>query len=402
MGGCLEGIRVLSWCGYHVGPHAASQLGDMGAEVIKIEDRGKGDPARVPRVGGGVDYRAPGGRSYYFEAMNRSKKSVAVDLKRPEGREVIYRLVKSSDVFMTNFRSRAQVGLCLDYETLKRYNPKLIYAHAGGFGRKGPDAELGAFDPAGQARSGIMRAQRPSDAGPWTVSGMGDQMGSITLAYGILGALVARERQGIGQEVYASILGSMTWLLTSDLSMTLLTGKEFGDASDLKVPRFSLVNQYRAADGEWLHLCLFRDEWVRLCQATGLERLIEDPRFDTEEKRHENRKELVAILSEVLAQRPRAEWLQLFKEKDLFSAPVNTISDLASDPQVIENEYIIDYDHPALGRVKFTGYPIYFSETPSQVRSPAPVLGEHTEEILLGIGGYSREELQSLKDREVI
>jgi len=400
----LEGIRCLEWGIWHHGVAAGAMLGDLGAEVIKIEEPGRGDPGRGMDTLFGVPLSLPGGRNAFFEASHRNKKSITIDLKKPAGREVVYRLVRNVDVFYTNFRKSLARRLGLDYETLSRYNPRLIYAHASTYGPKGPDSEKRGFDWAGQARSGLMTVTGEPDMPPLPVGGGPiDQMGSITLAYGILVALLARERLGIGQEVHTSMLGSGMWLQYINVTSYLLRGREMSRHSRRRAPN-PLGNYYRCADGKWLALLEVQSDrfWGDFCKALGIEELKDDPRFKDVKARRQNREELIAILDRIFATRTREEWLKIFEGYDFAYCPVNTISDLASDPQVLENEYIVDFEYPDLGKVKVMGLPVSLSRTPGRVRSPAPHLGQHTEEVLLEVGGYTWEEIARLREEGVI
>src|SRR5712691_4680100 len=206
----LDGVRILDWTIWQQGPVATMMLGDLGAEVIKLEERVGGDPGRGVMSVAGVLIGTSEGHNFYFEANNRHKKSLTLDLKKPEAKEIVYKLVEKSDVFAQNFRKGVAARLGLDYQTLSQYNPKLIYASASGYGPEGPDSGEPSFDYMGLARSGIMNAVGEPDMDPQSITGgIADQMGAIMLAYGVMTALVVRERYGIGQEVDTSHLGSM-------------------------------------------------------------------------------------------------------------------------------------------------------------------------------------------------
>jgi len=403
--GPLEGIRVLDMTVFQQGPAAGMYLADMGAEVIKIEDPARGDPGRgVMSLLGSIMSSPTTGVNYYFEAHNRNKKGIAVDLKKERGREIIYRLVSHSDVFLSNYLPETLKKLGLDYETLSRYNPRLVYALASGYGPRGPDKDKPSFDLAAQARSGMMSivaeaGQPPLDAG----IGTADQLGGLMLAYGILAALLARERLGRGQEVCASLLGSMVSLQSMWVQSYLFSG-----VLPAKVPREAarnpFWNTYRAGDGKWFILSMARSDeiWEGLCHVLGLEELLTDPRFESHEKRLENGPELIAILDRAFSKFNREELLALLDKAGLICAPVNTYDAVAADPQVKENDYITEIDHPILGRSRVVGIPIHFSLTPAKVVRAAPQLGQHTEEILVEVCGYSWDEIAELKEEGVI
>ena len=400
----LEGIRIIDWTLWQLGAVATAMLGSWGAEVIKLEER-NGDPARGTRRIRGLPAALPGGRNVTHEMYSRNKKSVTVDLKQPEGKEIVYRLVEKSDVFVQNRRPGAAKRIGLDYQSLSKYNEKLIYATGSGFGLKGPDANMLAMDFLGIARSGVMFTARGQDKPP-EIFGVGtaDQIGAIFLAYGIMTALVARERLGIGQELDVSHLGSMIALEELGVTATLLTNLGFPEQVREKALN-PLWNCYQCSDGKWIALGHFQPDpyWPRLCRALKLEHLENDPKFHNYEAKEQNNEELIRILDEVFSTRTRPEWLTILSKEDLIYCEVNTFNDLAQDPQVIANEYVEEFDHDVLGKIKLVGSPVKLSKTPAiPTRTRAPELGEHTEQVLLDIAGYSWEDISSLRDKEVI
>src|SRR5262245_33564009 len=264
----LEGIRVVDWTIWQQGPVSTVMLADLGAEIIKLEALDGGDPGRGILSVFGRPTGDIGGRNYYFEANNRHKKSLALDLKKPEAREIVYRLVESSDVFVQNFRKGVAARLGLDYSALSGRNRRLIYASATGYGPKGQDSAEPSFDYMGLARSGIMLAVGEPDMEPMNVTGgIADQMGAMMLAYGVLAALVARERFGVGQEVDASHLGAMSFLQGLNLACRLILGKEFKRFPRTNVPN-PLWNHYRCADEKWICLAMPQSDryWPDFCK----------------------------------------------------------------------------------------------------------------------------------------
>ncbi|MFH1349901.1 MAG: CoA transferase [Pseudomonadota bacterium] len=399
----LEGIRVLDCGTYHAGPGGTAILGDLGAEVIKIEQPGIGDPIRQAGRIGKINLRIPGNRSFFCEGANRNKKSVTVDLGTETGKEIIYRLVSRSDVFMTNMRQPVVENLKITYPILREINPKLIYASVSAYGPNGPDRDLGGFDYQGQARSGFMYSMGEEGMPPAVCQfGIIDQATAVMTSHQIITALYMRERQGIGQEVHVSILGSAIFLLYFNILIAHMTGVEA--PRHTRSREHPLRNYYRCQDGPWLMMTLLPPDrhWGSLCRAVGRPELENDPRFDTDDKRLENAEALVAILDEIFASRPRQEWLRIFAEYDIFSCGVNSIMDLQNDPQVLENGYLVDFEHPTLGRIKLPGYPVHFSESWAGITSAAPDLGEHTEEVLMDAGGYTGEEISQFKKQQVI
>ena len=399
----LEGIRVLD-CGiYHAGPGGLAILGDLGAEVIKIEEPKTGDPIRMVSRIGSIPLGLPGGRTVFCEGANRNKKSVGVNLKTKKGQEIVHRLAGRSDAFMTNMRQEAVEGMNITYPILRKINPRLIYASVSAFGPKGPDSNLGGFDYQGQARSGLMYSMGEADTPPMVCQfGIIDQATAIMVSHQIITALFMRERTGLGQEVHVSILGSATFLLYFNILIAHMAGFE--------VPRHRrstehpMRNYYQCGDGHWLMMTLTPPErhWGPLCQALGHPELEDDPHFNTDDKRLENAEQLVTIFDGLFATRPRDEWLKIFAEYDLFCCGINSVTELANDPQITENDYLVDFEHPTLGKIKIPGYPAHFSESWAKTTSAAPELGEHTEEVLVELGGYTEKEVVQLKEEGVL
>lgn len=399
----LEGIRVLECGMYHAGPGGTAILADMGAEVIKVEPPGTGDPIRTSRRIGSISFEIAGNRNVFNEGANRNKKSVTVNLKTKEGQEIVHRLARQSDVFMSNMRHNVIQKLNLDYATLRELNPRLIYATVSAFGHKGPDKDRGGFDYQGQARSGFMYSMGEADTPP-TASQFGiiDQATALNTCQQITTALLMRERFGMGQEIKISIMGTAMYLLYFNVLIAQMQG--------IEVPRHKrasehpLRNYYQCGDGRWLMMTLTPPErhWGPLCKALDRIDLQNDPRFDTDDKRLDRAEELVAILDKAFSARPRDEWLDIFGKYDLFCCSINSLMELKDDPQVLENDYLVDLDHPTLGKIKVPGYPADFSESWIKTTAAAPELGGHTEEVLLGIGGYSKEEVGKLKKDQII
>lgn len=410
MAGVLDGILVLDWCQFQQGNAATAMLADFGATVIHIEDRVYGDPgrgvrARTAGVGNTRVPQLPHGRSWYFETFNRGKKSLTVDLSKEKGKEVVYRLVKKSDVFVHNFRQGVPEKLGVDYETLSRHNPRLIYAAGSGYGPNGPDSREPAFDLLGQARSGIMSMVGEPEMPPMFAEiGIADQVGGMMISYGVLLALLARQRYGIGQKIDVSLLGSMmalqSYLLGSQLYLNQDSRKHV--RSQATNP---LWNYYQCQDGKWLVLSMGQSDryWPTVCKGLGINQLEQDPRFVNMMARIENCEELIRIMDDVFLTRSAAKWKSALKEAgDVICDTVQNFADLLKDPQVLSNNYIVDCNHEVLGPVKLIGTPVVMSETPAVIRCEAPELGQHTEEILTELGGYSWEEIGRLRDEEVI
>jgi len=399
----LEGIRVLELGMFHAGPGGGAILGDLGAEVIKLERPGTGDKVRGLKRVGKVILGLNDNTSLWHEAANRNKKSIVVDLSKEQGREVVYRLIDKSDVFLTSLRRPAVEKMKMTYPILSRIQPKLIYAWVSGYGPHGPDKDLAAFDYQGQGRSGLMfTVGEPGMIPLASQFGIIDQTTSIMASHQIITALLMRERSGIGQEVHVSILSSALYIQYANVLMALI--------SEYEVPRHQrstehpLRNYYKCADGRWIILTMVSSEkdWTQFCRALGTPELAEDTKFDTSEKRNTDSAQLVALLDEVFYTRSSDEWLSVLTQHDIPSGPVNRLLDLRDDPQIVQNDYIVDFDHPKLGKIKIPGYPVHFSHADVGTKSGAPDLGEHTEAVLSDIGGYSAEEIAQLRNEGII
>lgn len=399
----LEGYRVIDWTIWQQGPVCSAMLGDLGAEVIKVEERIGGDPGRGMLRMSGVDLADR--PNFYFEANNRNKKSLTLDLKKPEAREIIYQLAAKSDVFVQNFRKGVAGRLGLGYDDLRKHNAKLIYATASGYGPEGPESGDPSFDQLGLARSGIMFAAGEPDMPPLAIAGgVADQMGAIMLAYGVMTALLARERFGIGQEVDASHLGSMTMLQGLSVAARLMMG--------FAIPRMPrkgqgnpLWNHYQCKDGKWICLGMLQPDryWADFVQVIGRPELATDERFTDLRVRATNAPAAIQALDEAFATKPRDEWMKILRAGgDFIFCQVNSVDELPDDPQVQANDYVTDFDHPRFGMTKVVGMPLRLRETPGSVRLPAPEFGEHTEDVLVNLLGYSWEQVAELKEKEAI
>ena len=398
----LRGVRALEWGAFHAGPGGLAILGDLGAEVIKIELPKTGDPIRGLVRFGNVPV-ARDGHSLFYEGANRHKKSIALDLSKEEGKQIAYRLVSKCDIFVTNFRIKAVEKQRMTYEDLCQVNPRLIYAAVSAFGSRGPDRDAGGFDFLGQARSGLMLAVGEPDMPPLIAQfGLIDQMTSITISHAILTALYARERTGLGQEVKVSLLSSAMFLQYFNVLNALIM--------DQDVPRHQhkstdpLRNYYKCRDGKWLCITVAHHPtaWRNFCLAIDHPELEHDGRFKNWERRFENRDDFIAFLDTVFVCRTRDEWVPILSERDVFCSPVNTAMELIKDPQTTANEYVVETSHRLFGDIKVPAYPVEFSKTPAAPGFTAPKLGEHTREILRDIGGYNETDIAGFQNDGVI
>ena len=399
--GPLSGIKVIEISTFQQGPVSGMRLGDLGADVIKIEPK-EGDPARRHMRTIEAEFKVKGD-NYYFEHANRNKRGITLDMKKASGMEAFLRLIDSADVFLNNMSIGAPMRLGIGPDELLARNPRLIYAHASGWGRKGPAANSLSFDYTGIARSGLMMAAGEDKTPPCMIlPGLGDELGGLMSAWGVTLALFAREKTGKGQVVDTSLMGSVVAMLGHLISGTAMLKQEF--------PRFvrtnmgnAMYNHYCCKDGKWLAIAHLDPDrwWAKVCGALGLEKLINDPKYNTFAARSDNRKELVLIFDEAFASRTRDEWMKILDAHGCIFTPIQSISEVVEDPQLLANKYVIDINHPTYGQTKTMGFPWDLSETPASWRRRAPKLGEHTEEVLLEIG-YSQEELAKLREEGAI
>jgi crotonobetainyl-CoA:carnitine CoA-transferase CaiB-like acyl-CoA transferase len=398
--GPLTGIRVVEYGVFHAGPGATAILGDLGAEVIKIES-GVGDPERYWTVVGDLDMTAPNGQSTMFEVSNRNKKGIYLDIKTDKGREIFHRLVEKADVFLTNLRKSTKVKLGLDYDTLKKVNPMIIHANVSGYGPEGPMSDLGAFDPLGLAKSGLLfvtGSERPA----LMHIGVLDQATAIAASHAIITALFVREREQRGQEVHASLYSTGLWLMYPNLMLASLLGVNpvvSGDRSE----HSPLRNVFCCKDGGWIIGTHHPESkyWATFCKAMGREDLIDNPKFCDDECRQVNNAELIAICDEIFAKKTRDEWMEVFIPLGLMYSAIQTAGEVADDLQAQANQYVVPFKHPMFGDVSVPGYPIQFSENEAGTRSPAPSIGEHTDEVLKDIG-FSENDIRELRQAEVV
>jgi len=391
----LDGVRVIDCSRVLAGPFCGMLLADLGADVIKVEDTGSGDESRTwpPMVEG---------ESAAYLVCNRNKRGVAVDLKTPEGAEVLRRLAAGADVLIENFRTGAMEGFGLGYEALARLNPRLVYCSISAFGRTGPRRDEPGYEALMQAFSGIMSITGEPD-GPPVRCGVSflDLATGILAAFGIVSALRLRDRTGRGQRVDCSLLATALGLLNYHAEGYLLAGqvpRALGSAH----PSLSPYRNFRCRDGQWVFVAAANDRfWQRLARALGLEELAADPRFATNVERVRHRRELEARLEEAIARYDRAELLARLAEAGVPATPVNTVDQVLADPQTAALGMIEHVLHPRLGTIPLLGTPVRFSAMTPGVRRPAPLQGEHTDEVLAECG-FSAAEVAALRARKVV
>ncbi len=401
----LEGIRVLEWGSYHAGPGGAAILADLGAEVIKIEQLGKGDPSRLAFLVNRNSFKLADGTSLWNECANRGKKSVAIDMNQEAGRDIAYKLAAKSDVFLTNYRRKRVEERKLDYTALSEINPQIIYAWVSAYGPKGPDRDLGGFDYQGQGKSGLMWTVGEEGMPPMVSQfGILDQATAIMCSHQILTALFMRERLGIGQEVHVSVLSAGLYLHYINAFTACMDGQEI--PRHLRIKEHATRNYYRCGDDRWFIITIpaqkRQQQWPKFCELLGHPELEKDSRFDSDENRLQNADQLVPLLDEIFLTKPRDEWLKALKENDFVCCEVNKPSELPHDPQILANDYIVDFEHPERGKTKMPGYPVHFSKAWAGTKNASPKMGQHTDEILTEIGGYTSDEIEQLRTKGAI
>ncbi len=392
----LAGIRVVDVTRALSGPFCTMLLGDQGAEVIKIEQPGRGDDTRHqsnPMVGG---------ENSAFLATNRNKKSITIDLRKPQGQELARTIVREADVFVENFRPGKAEELGLGYETLRQENPRLVYCSISGWGADGPHAQRGGYASTAEAAGGLMAITGEHDRTPVKIgASIVDNIAGLFAKDAITAALLARERSGLGQKIETSLLESAVAVLSMAASAYLMGGvvaDRWGSEHEYNVP----WKAFKSLDG-YLMLCSSSEgQWRKLCELLGQPELAEDPRFLTMKLRAKNRQELYAIMDEIVAGKTTREWLEKADQASAAAAPVNTMDQVFSDPQVLHRQMLLSVRHSTLGDIPQVGHAQKFSATPAQIKLPPPLLGEHTEELLRNLLGLPEGEIRKLRAEGVI
>lgn len=387
----LEGISIIDLTIWQQGAYATAVLSDLGADVIKVEERQAGDPGRGAWVEPSL------GLSSYFEAHNRGKRSIALDLKKPAGRNALLRLAAGADAFVTNYRAAAVKRLGLDYDALAAANPAIVYVQASGYGALGPDADLGAFDFLAQARGGFASTNGEPDDPPIPAQvPIADQAGALHAVIAVLGGIVSRGITGRGGKFDTSLLGSQLSLQSFDITSYLFSRKLRPRAMRGGSRPFWKV--YRAGDGKWFVIGMLLDRaWPAVCNVIGRTDLLDDERFSTFRKRiGDNARDLVAILDAVFLTASARQWVERLNDAGMFSALVQDYSELEADPQIVANRYIHTVEREGGVPVPLVGTGIAFDGEPLTIERLAPHHGEHTEHVLLD-AGFTWEEIEQLR-----
>ena len=394
--GALAGVRVLDLTRVLAGPYCTMFLGDLGAEVVKVEQPGTGDDTR----GWGPPFA--GGESAYFLCVNRNKKSITIDLKSADGVALLRRLAIKADVLIENFRPGTMERLGLGESELRTVNPKLIYASLSGFGADGPMSGVPGYDLIIQAWGGLMSVTGQPD-GEATKVGVAiiDLVAGLMLGKSITAALFAREKIGVGQRIDTSLLEAEVASLINVGSNYLISGKvpeRWGNAHPTIVP----YQSFQTTDSFLVVGVASEGIWRRFCRAIDQDGLARDERFLNNADRVNHRAELIAILAEVFRSRHTQTWLNLLNGAEVPCAPIQTIDEVFAAPQVRHREMLVNVDHPSAGSVPMAGIPVKFSVTPASIRLPPPRLGEHTAEVLGSWLDMSTEAIEEMKRQSII
>ncbi len=393
----LSGLKVVEMATWLFAPMSACVLGELGADVIKVEAH-DGDPMRglIPRVRGDIDW--------IWELANRNKRSIALDIRQPDGAAVMRTLLADADIFIVNLRRGALDRLGIDYASLRDDYPRLIYAHATGYGTGGPDIDRPAYDElAYWARGGFMSILGPPDSEPVRLVGaMGDLPSSMNISAAIFAALYQRELTGRGQFLTCSLYGGGIWANGFAIQGALATGEAF-PRGDRYSSFNALYNSYRAADGKWLQLAMIEEErfWTPFADAVNLPQLVDDESFADPKQRRERTREAIELIEQRIAQEPRDHWAAIFDARDFPWAPAADELEIASDPQAAANGYVQPMQHRSGGELRVVGMPFQLDQAPSRNTRSAPELGEHTELILEELG-YDWDQISHLKQTGAI
>ncbi len=392
----LEGVRVVDLTRFLAGPYCTMMLADMGAEVLKVEPPGEGDESRAQQR-----YRYDGETAYYV-SVNRNKQGLVVDLKHPDGLAVLHDLVRVADVVVHNFRPRVAERFGLRYASLKELNRRIVCCGLTAFGRSGPHADKPAYDLIVQAMGGGMSITGAPGGAPARMGlPIGDLAGGMFAAFGIVNALLARERTGRGQDVETSLLAAQIALYTYVAAYYWHSGEVPGPAGSAHA---SMVpyQAFPTADG-WIAIVAHTPKfWRNLCGAMGLEALLADPRFATLEARLAHREVLIPILEAEFARKPTAEWCAILEPADVPCGRVNTVAQALADPAVLAAGMVQAIEHAKGFRVNVTGNPVRLSETPGPPLTSPPTLGQHTEQVLREVLGYPPDKVRALREAGAI
>lgn len=396
----LEGIRVVDLSHVLAAPTTSMYLADLGAEVIHIEPPHGDDSREFGPFAGQPDKN----RSGYFISLNRNKKGMVLDLKQEKAKEILRQLIKVSDIVVENYRPTTMRKMGFGWDELQKINPRIIYCSISGFGQDTlPEyAQRPSYDMVAQAYSGIMSITGPEGGPPCRVgSSVGDIISGTQAVVGILAALIYREKSGRGQHLDMSMVDGLFATLENAVARYTLNGEIPGPLGGIH-PSITPFQGYQTADS-WIIAAIGTDQlFTKYCKVIGLENLSNDPRFTTNPLRTKNRRELNTILDPVMKTKTTAEWEKIFEEASLPFSPINNLKQICEDPHIRYRGMLVEIDQPAVGKMRIANSPIRLSETPGQVYAPAPLLGQHSEDVLREVLGYSQAEIDKLKEAGII
>lgn len=392
----LEGIKVLDLTRVLAGPFCTMILSDLGAEIIKVE---------IPETGDDTRFFGPfkNEQSLYFLSLNRGKKSITLNLKSSEGKEILKDLIKDFDIIVENYRPGTMEKLGLGYDTLKEINPKLIYAAASGFGHTGPDSKKPAYDILAQGRGGIMSITGWPGTPPTRVGmSTGDITASLFTAIGVNSALYQREKTGTGQKVDVAMLDSQVAILENALARYQVDGKAPLPLGN-RHPTITPFQAFKASDDYFVLPIGNNNLWIKFCKAIDREELISDSRFESNGARTKNLELLTPILDKIFLTKKSTQWIKFLEENGIPCGPINSIDKVMTDDQVLARNMIVDVEDERAGKIKIAGNPIKMTSIPEEKhRNPAPKLGEHTEMVLNKYLKFDKNKMAQLKNDGVI
>jgi crotonobetainyl-CoA:carnitine CoA-transferase CaiB-like acyl-CoA transferase len=400
----LEGIKILDFSIAMAAPLGGAMLADMGAEVIKVE-RLQGEAQRLGLPAGMDDKldtdivdKFPDSASWI--GFNRGKKDLAIDIRTEKGKEIILKLAKEADVIIQSFRPGVAERLGIGYEAINDINPRVIYCSFSGYGETGPVAHRAGGDMWSQAMSGIVSLLGyPGGAPSMLPFPACDHLGGVLTAYSIMTALFVREKTGEGQVINVNNLNAALYLQFSSFTEYLMGEKmPYKSGRSYGIPPFG---PFRAKDGDVMTIFGTGTMWPDFCKVLGVEHLADNPKFHTDEARYSNREEIGRLLDEAFSKKTRAEWQQIFRQARMRCDPCLTYDEVLAHPQLEANDIIFTANHPSQGEVKMLGLPIKLKKTPGKPQGPSPILGQHTEEILLGLG-YTSQDISILESEGII
>ncbi len=392
----LDGVKVLDLTRVLAGPYCTMMLADMGADVVKVERPGAGDDTRA--------FGPPflNGESAYFMSINRNKRSVTLNLKHEKALDILRRMLETADVVVENFRPGTMESFGFGYEAVHAFNPRLVFCAISGYGHTGPDAKLPGYDLIIQGEGGAASLTGDPEGPPYKVgTSQADIVAGMMGVQGILLALLARQQTGQGQKIDLSMLDCQVALLTYQAGIYFATG-ESPNRMGNQHPTITPYETYRCQDGYINVACGNDNMWRTFCRILGQEAWVDDPRFRTNADRVQHRRQLGALLEPVMLQRTTQEWIDELRKNGLPCGPIQTVSQVCDDPQVLARDMVVPLEHPKAGPIRVTGLPLKLSDTPGAIHCPPPLLGQHTSEVLHDWLHVDSDEVSVLQQEGVV